>query len=711
MRKITLFLSLLISTFAFSQVGVSENFDSGTPAGWTDSYANTTSQTCAGNSERDNLYSGSSTGNITTPNYVGGSNGTDLTVSFDYKIVDWSAATVATSAGWGTAELQYSTDDGGNWTTVLTINDGNHVVANTCANMMAVIPAASLPNGSDVKLQIATTWASGDYYFYVDNFEANQVATTPPNCDATVANITPAGDISWSAATGIPTGYRITAGTTSGGTDLANNVDAGNVLTYNVGALTIGSTYYVTITPYNGNGDATGCTEQTFTIPCLDPTGAGTSNIMPTSADLDWTENNGSMSWNIEWGLDGFTQGTGTVVAVTTNPYTLMGLTDNTAYDYYVQTDCGGATSMWVGPISFTTAALPPANDNFANAQALNCGDNVTGSTSAATLDEDDAPDGFGADMDAPNVWFSYTGSGSLEDVTIDLCPSSYDTSILVYTGTSGNLTLVGGNDDNATECGSQGGNTRSYATFSSDGTTTYYIAVEGWNSTSTGNFDLTITCASACTPAQMNQDCASATAAAVDGMAFTVDNTCATVNATQPTCDTFSSIADVWYTFVAPAGGEVDIASTLGTATAAHMAVYSGACGTLTQEGCSSAATGSLSLTGLTEGDTYYLQLWNNGSEEGTFDVTISDATLSVESAEVRGFTHYVDTVNNNFVVNAQSNIGSIEVYNLVGQVIATAKPNSTAGIADLGTIKNGVYFARVTLDNGRTSIVKFAK
>jgi hypothetical protein len=92
-------------------------------------------------------------------------------------------------------------------------------------------------------------------------------------------------------------------------------------------------------------------------------------------------------------------------------------------------------------------------------------------------------------------------------------------------------------------------------------------------------------------------------------------------------------------------------------------------------------------------------------------WEANITCAPLSIESAEVRGFVHYVDTVNNAFVVNAQSTIASIEVYNLVGQIITTSKPNAAAGEANLGSVKNGVYFARVTLENGRTSVVKFVK
>jgi hypothetical protein len=41
-----------------------------------------------------------------------------------------------------------------------------------------------------------------------------------------------------------------------------------------------------------------------------------------------------------------------------------------------------------------STAVLAQANDDFANAEPLTCGANYTGTTAAATLDEDDAPDG-----------------------------------------------------------------------------------------------------------------------------------------------------------------------------------------------------------------------------------------------------------------------------------------------------------------------------
>jgi hypothetical protein len=57
----------------------------------------------------------------------------------------------------------------------------------------------------------------------------------------------------------------------------------------------------------------------------------------------------------LSMGSTGFTVGSGTLVAVTSNPTTITGLSANTSYDLYVQADCGsGTVSSWVGPITVT---------------------------------------------------------------------------------------------------------------------------------------------------------------------------------------------------------------------------------------------------------------------------------------------------------------------------------------------------------------------
>ncbi len=89
---------------------------------------------------------------------------------------------------------------------------------------------------------------------------------------------------------------------------------------------------------------------------CLHPTNLSVSNITVGAATLDWTENNTATEWEVEYGLTGFSQGTGNTVTVTSKPYTLSGLNDTTSYDFYVRSICTvGDTSFWSGPISFLT--------------------------------------------------------------------------------------------------------------------------------------------------------------------------------------------------------------------------------------------------------------------------------------------------------------------------------------------------------------------
>ena len=101
---------------------------------------------------------------------------------------------------------------------------------------------------------------------------------------------------------------------------------------------------------------------------CLPPTALTASNITTNSADLAWTAGGTETQWNIQYGAAGFAPGTGTIVNVSTNPYTLTGLTAATPYDYWVQAVCGSDSSSYAGPFTFGTscnASLAPTNETF----------------------------------------------------------------------------------------------------------------------------------------------------------------------------------------------------------------------------------------------------------------------------------------------------------------------------------------------------------
>ncbi|WP_179336566.1 T9SS type A sorting domain-containing protein [Winogradskyella ludwigii] len=91
-------------------------------------------------------------------------------------------------------------------------------------------------------------------------------------------------------------------------------------------------------------------------ITCFEPIALNANNLNFTSADISWEEQGTATSWNIEYGVAGFTLGTGTmIIGLTETFYSVTDLTNNTEYDYYVQSVCGEENSNFAGPFTFTT--------------------------------------------------------------------------------------------------------------------------------------------------------------------------------------------------------------------------------------------------------------------------------------------------------------------------------------------------------------------
>ena len=112
-------------------------------------------------------------------------------------------------------------------------------------------------------------------------------------------------------------------------------------------------------------------------------------------------------------------------------------------------------------------------NDECTGATPLNVGDTVSGDTTNATDSGNNSSN---------DLWYSFTGNGVEEDITVSLCGSSYDTILRIFDSCTGEQLYF--NDDS---CGLQ-----SEITFTSDGTTTYFIMVEGFSSNN-GAFTMNI--------------------------------------------------------------------------------------------------------------------------------------------------------------------------------------------------------------------------
>lgn len=597
MRKITLLIICLIGYASYGQVNISEAFNSGA-GDFTGSYSNSTEVACDVASMRDNLYDYSATGDLTSANQVGASNGTDLNVSFDYKILDYPSGFYdppgpETGPGWGSADVQYSTDGGTNWTTVLTINDDNHVASLDCATMMATIPAASLPNGSDVQLRISNTWSAGDYYFYVDNFVAQQEL----GCTAAVVDTVSIVD------------------------DCANSQ----------------FTIDVVVTTVN---DGAQFNDGTNTFPIV----AG-SNIL--------------------------------------GPYTDGSSVDITVEHSVAACDFSLDTQLFV---------CPPVNDVCSGAIDVACDETVTGDTSA-----DGVTDTVG--NASADLWYSYSGPAG--DITASLCDSSYDTNVRVYDSCGG--TQIANNDDS---CGS-----RSEVTFTADGSSTYYIAVEGYSSF-VGAFTMTLTCLETIPPPA--NDTFAGAEALVTGVATSGTTAGATENLAddKPSCDMFGNIADVWYTYTQPSNTDTMIITTSisGTSSEANCAVYSAGEPILEENqvacGDEGQALGEMLEFAATPGTTYYIRVWSDGAlppvsgrVEGTFNVT-ADAALSTDEFDNPAvFTYYPNPVKNTLTLNAQNNIEDVRMYNMLGQEVMNAQPQAVDSDIDMSSLETGTYFVQVTI------------
>lgn len=287
-----------------------------------------------------------------------------------------------------------------------------------------------------------------------------------------------------------------------------------------------------------------------------------------------------------------------------------------TGTEYYIVTsgfnsaDFGDYTLDITGAGTVTCGAAPmPDNDMCMDATPVACGETVLGDTS-------DNTDTGGANA-SNDEWFQFTGDGSPQLVTVSLCDggTGFDSVISVYDACGGTQVVL--NDDS---CGLQ-----SEATFTSDGTTTYYIAVEGFG-TNAGAFSLAVSCNDfaendLCENA-IEVDCG----ASVTG---STDNATIDTDVAGAMCGTTITSPGVWYAFTDSSGLAGNITATLcnGTDFDSKISVFSGDCNALVcidgnDDDCGLQSTVEFGSDGMS---TYYILVHGFGGSTGDFTLDIS--------------------------------------------------------------------------------------
>ena len=91
-------------------------------------------------------------------------------------------------------------------------------------------------------------------------------------------------------------------------------------------------------------------------ISCPQPLNVSMIESDNSTAQFTWAIGGSETTWQIQYGTQGFTLGSGTSYVTTDHPDTLTGLTSNSFYQIYVRAICGaGDTSLWTGPVTFNT--------------------------------------------------------------------------------------------------------------------------------------------------------------------------------------------------------------------------------------------------------------------------------------------------------------------------------------------------------------------
>lgn len=174
--------------------------------------------------------------------------------------------------------------------------------------------------------------------------------------------------------------------------------------------------------------------------PCDPPSNLSVANITTNSAELNWSGNASTLSWEIE-NLPALGIPTGTGVSYSgTLPYIQGGLTENSDYKFYVRSVCtGGVKSDWIGPFPYSTNALgeycsdpiviPTVLPYSTTNNTANFGDHVDGTPGTSCV-------GTGNYLNGNEVIYAYTATTN-GNINITLSNTGGAAGLFVYSSCS----------------------------------------------------------------------------------------------------------------------------------------------------------------------------------------------------------------------------------------------------------------------------------
>ncbi|WP_419495052.1 T9SS type A sorting domain-containing protein [Chryseobacterium bernardetii] len=620
------------------------------------------------------------------------------------------------------------------------------------------------------------------YYYTVNSYSPTSVSSgcternfttallcpsvSAPSSSATGVSVLPT--ISWTAITGA-TGYRITMGTTAGGSDIMNNVDVGNVATYTLTTpLAFNTKYYYKVIAYSGSTEGTTCTERNFTTAALCPSVSAPSSsatgvsILPT---ITWGAITGVTGYRITMGttaggndiMDNVDVGNVTTYTLTTP------LSFATKYYYKVIAYSGSTVGTACTERNFTTSTLCPSiSSPSSGATGVSLAPTITwgaitgvtgyrismGTTSGGTdiLNNVDVGNVTSYTVSTPLAFTTkyyytvtaYSGALTGASCTVNNFTTQGVCPVVTYPAAAATLqsvtptikwnamptaayytltigTTAGGSDimNNVNI-----GNVTSYtvATPLTLGTK-YYYKVN--TDTSIACTERTLTVNS--NPAPANDNCSGALVATSFPYTYSQTDGAGSTNGTGfITACSSGSNDGMWFKFTGN-GSEITVAAKNTTSWDHKVSVYTGSCGALTCVGTKDSELSSVgSIETLTfnsvAGAVYYVNVaYYSSSEdltEGNFDLSITSSTLStseIVAEKIKEIKVYPNPFTDILNISEISKVQSVSVVDLAGRVVKTiGKPSSELHLADL---KQGIYLIVLHMKDGSRQVVKSIK
>ena len=393
---------------------------------------------------------------------------------------------------------------------------------------------------------------------------------------------------------------------------------------------------------------------------CVGPTLPAIAYTSSSTANLSWTAPSpapgSGYSWEIRTSGAGGSGAVGLVTSGTsaTTTAAATGLSQQTSYTLYVQSNCGGSTSSWVAS---TASTSPPTNNDCVNATSVTVNGSstctlTTSGNSLGATQTSAACSGTGADDD---IWFSFVATNASHVVTVTPGTMS-DVVFQVYSGNCSGLSSLACID-------ATGGTSVETTTVGSlTAGITYYMRVHSYASTvgSRGTFTVCIT--TPCTIPTVAGTLSSDKASTVvnDAVTFSITGNGGSVTLFEWSFDNFGTVAGSTANPVMPYTLQLNVAQTLMYFRATSV---SGSCpsgvtspisvtielappytyGVSDGDYITNVNFSDINNTSTEDGDAYsnYLSIVGNAEAGGTYTITVS-GTLTFSAYP--GYAAWID-------------------------------------------------------------------